>query len=70
MVAFTSFNNKDDFLALRWAKAHILESLVCLFVCLFGVDRPTQEFFTHMETSQLPVKGNFDLCSALMVIEQ
>ena len=27
------------------------------FVCLFGVYRPSQEFFTHMETSQLPVKG-------------
>ena len=24
---------------------------VCLFVCLFGVYRPTQAFFTHMETS-------------------
>ena len=24
---------------------------VCLFVCLFGVFRPTREFFTHMETS-------------------
>ena len=30
---------------------------VCLFVCLFGVYRPTREFFTHMETSPLPVKG-------------
>ena len=24
---------------------------------LFGVFRPTQEFFTHLETSPLPVKG-------------
>ena len=30
---------------------------VCLLVCLFGVYRPTQEFFTHMETSPLPAKG-------------
>ena len=28
----------------------------CLF-CLFGVFRPTREFFTHMEKSPLPVKG-------------
>ena len=30
--------------------------LFCLFV-LYGVYRPTCEFFTHMETSQLPVNG-------------
>ena len=30
---------------------------ICLFVCLFGVYRSTREFFTHMETSTLPVKG-------------
>ena len=29
----------------------------CLFVCLPGVYRPTREFFTHMETSLVPVKG-------------
>ena len=40
-------------------------------VCLFGVYRPIREFFTHMEKSPLPVKGcKFDLCSALMTIEQ
>ena len=27
------------------------------FVCLFGVFRPTREFFTQMETSLIPVKG-------------
>ena len=27
------------------------------FVCLYGVSRPTREFFTHMETSPLPVNG-------------
>ena len=27
------------------------------FVCLFGVYRSTREFFTHKETSLLPVKG-------------
>ena len=26
-------------------------------ICLFGVYRPTREFFTHMETSPLPVKA-------------
>ena len=30
---------------------------VCLFVCLFGVFRPTREFFTQLEMSPLPVKG-------------
>ena len=24
---------------------------------LFGVFRPTQEFFTHLETSTLPIEG-------------
>ena len=43
-----------------------------MFVCLFvWVFRPTREFFTHMETSPLPMKGcKFDLCSELMIIEQ
>ena len=27
------------------------------FVCLFGVFRPTREFFTQIEKSPLPVKG-------------
>ena len=27
------------------------------FVCLFGVFRPNRKFFTHLETSPLPVKG-------------
>ena len=26
-------------------------------VCLFGVFPPTQEFFTHMETSPLQMRG-------------
>ena len=29
----------------------------CSFVCSFGVFRPTQNFFTHLQTSPLPVKG-------------
>ena len=42
-----------------------------LFVCLFGVFRATRNFYTHLETSPLPVKdANCDLCSALMAIEQ
>ena len=28
-----------------------------LFICLFVYYRPTREFFTHMETSPLPVNG-------------
>ena len=48
---------------------HLL--FICLFVCLFGGFRPTWEFFTHMESSPLPVKGcKFYLCFALMAIEQ
>ena len=47
---------------------------VCLFICLFvRVFRPTREFFTHMETSFLPIKGCKvwpTVCSALMAIEQ
>ena len=40
--------------------------------CFFGVFRPTQDFFTRMEMSSLPVKGSnfFYLCSTLMAIEQ
>ena len=42
-----------------------------LFVCLFWVFRTTRDFFTHMETWPWLVRGcKFDLCSALMAIEQ
>ena len=34
-------------------KIHVL----FLFVCLFGVLRPTREFFTHLDTSPLTVEG-------------
>ena len=47
-------------------KVH-LNSHSWIFVCLFGVFRPTGEFFTHLETSS---GCKFDLCSALMAIEQ
>ena len=41
------------------------------FVCLFGVFRPTREFFTNLETQPLPMKGcKFDLSSALMAVKQ
>ena len=44
-----------------------------VYVCLFRFYRPTQELFTHMETSPLAVyrwrATIFDICSALMVIE-
>ena len=39
----------------------------CLCVSFFGGFRPTREFFTHMETSPLPLKGyvrhSWSLCS-------
>ena len=42
-----------------------------MFVCLFGVFRPTWEFFTHLDTSPLPMKGcNFLSMLAIMAIEQ
>ena len=44
---------------------------VCLFGFLFGVFHPTLEFFNHLETLSLTVKGgNFDMCLALTTIEQ
>ena len=44
-------------------------SITCLFVCLVSIV-PLQNF-SLMETPPLPVKGcNFDLCSALLTIEQ
>ena len=40
-------------------------------VCLFGVFRPTREFFTHFETSPLQWSAtNFDLYLALRATEQ
>ena len=44
-------------------------NFLILFVCLFMVFRPTREFFTDMETSPFPA-ANFDLCSALVAIEE
>ena len=49
--------------------------LICFLLLgfiLYGVYLPTRAFFTHLETSQLTVKGCifFYLCSALMTIEQ
>ena len=45
--------------------------LLCLFICLVEVFRSTREFFTHLRTSTLPVKGyKFDLSSTLMTIRQ
>ena len=34
-----------------------MERIKIVYVCLFGVYRPTREFFTHMETSPLSVKA-------------
>ena len=48
-----------------------LKALHYMVLCLYGVYRPTREFFTHLETSPLPMRAaNFDLCSALMAIAQ
>ena len=38
--------------------------IVCLFICLFGGNRPTLQFFTHMGTSLLSVK----VCNFLPVL--
>ena len=35
----------------------MLDTLHLWFVCLFGIDRPTRDFFTRTETSPLPGKG-------------
>ena len=49
----------------------LLEIFLRLFVCLFWGFCPIREFFTHIETSPLPMKGcEFDLCLAFMAIEQ
>ena len=47
-------------------------SLKCVcYVCLFRGFRPTWEFFTHLKSHHCQWKAvNFDLYSALMVIEQ
>ena len=42
-----------DFIAEN--RKYVFRLFVC-FVCLFGVYSPTREFFTHIETSPLPVK--------------
>ena len=34
-----------------------------LLVCLFGVYRPTRDYFTHIKTSPLPRAADFDLWS-------
>ena len=41
-----------------------------MFDCLFGVYRPTPEYFTHIDTSPIIGEGDFDLCLALMAIGQ
>ena len=44
---------------------------VNMFVCLFGDFRPTRQFFTHIKRHICRWRAaNFDLCSALMAIEQ
>ena len=48
-----------------------VSTFVCFVWFFFGVYLSSREFYTHMETSPLLVKGcKIDLCSALMAIEQ
>ena len=42
---------------MRWFLYAIAKTEALGFFCFIGGFRPTQEFFTHMETSPLPVKG-------------
>ena len=59
------------FLLIKIRSYCLMLKLYC-FVCLFGLFRPTREFFIHMERSPFVVKGckfccNFDLYLALMI---
>ena len=47
---FQLLHASSTYWRLRWKPSE------CLFVCSSRVYRPTREFFTHMETSLLPVK--------------
>ena len=51
-----SFSNNKGVIILTSSRCDKLSNVV-LFVCLFGVYRPIREFFSHMETSPLSVKG-------------
>ena len=48
-----SLDKYDSILVDCWTR--FLFCLFCLF-CLFGVNGPIREFFTHVETSPLPVQ--------------
>ena len=37
-------------LPLRSHQVQTCNGMICLFVCLFGVFRPTRDFFIHLET--------------------
>ena len=50
-ATFLLLGEREDYLEVK------LIVKFCLFVCLFGLYRPIREFFTHMETPPLPVKG-------------
>ena len=52
------------------SRQHDIYMYICLFICLFVLFRPAGEFFTDIDTLPLTVKSIFDLCSALMAIEQ
>ena len=51
-VEMYSFGSGDQLV-----RGSVVYLLVDWFVCLFKVFRPTREFFTHFETSPLPMKG-------------
>ena len=60
-------NTKKDKLSLLQKSLKTERKMKGMFLCLFGVFRPTREYFTHMDTSIL---RGFFLCSALKAIEQ
>ena len=53
---YATTNTHDNGLFNRYLNL-ILKLISHLKLCLFGVYRPTGEFFTHIETSPFPVKG-------------
>ena len=66
---FVKRRPRESNISLKTAK--VMSSFVTNGSFMFVVFRLTREFFTHLGTSPLPWRGaNFDLCSALMAIEQ
>ena len=65
--------NKETWAILQYFKLVCMAAYLRLFVCvcLYGFSCPTREIFTHIETSPYRWRAaTFELCSALMAIEQ